>query len=185
MGTRSRFGDRGSPTMTRQRIASSSNRVNRGGSFNNPAVNARSANRNNNAPTIRNNNLGLRPAKTSLRQIATVASRHRRAVHRDVQIRCRCQRAVRWPNSQRASGVVGPNGPSLPARSPCQTIGRLHVRPHARLVGGRRFNGRKSLPCDPTCMHRHASDELSGSRAMHPRGERVRVDAASSCRPTR
>ena len=81
--------------------------MNRGGSFNNPAVNARSANRNNNAPTIRNNNLGLRPAKTSHCQIEMVASRHRRVVHRDVQIRCRCRRTVRWPNSQRASGVVG------------------------------------------------------------------------------
>ena len=39
--------------------------MNRGGSFNNPAVNARSANRNRNAPTIANNDLGLRPAKTS------------------------------------------------------------------------------------------------------------------------
>ena len=85
--------------MLRQQIVSSSNRINRGGSFNNPAVNARSANRNNNAPTIRNNNLGLRPAKTSLRQIVTVALRHRRAVHRDVQIRCQSRRTVCRPNS--------------------------------------------------------------------------------------
>ena len=39
--------------------------MNRGGSFNNAASNARSANRNNNTPENRNNNLGVRPAKTS------------------------------------------------------------------------------------------------------------------------
>jgi formylglycine-generating enzyme required for sulfatase activity len=40
--------------------ASGSNRVNRGGAWNNNAQNVRSANRNNNTPTNRNNNLGLR-----------------------------------------------------------------------------------------------------------------------------
>jgi len=39
-----------------------SNRVNRGGSWNNNARNCRSANRNNNAPGNRNNNLGFRLA---------------------------------------------------------------------------------------------------------------------------
>jgi len=38
------------------------NRVNRGGSWNNVASNARCANRNTNDPSIRNNNLGVRPA---------------------------------------------------------------------------------------------------------------------------
>lgn len=38
-----------------------SNRVNRGGSFNNTAANCRSANRTANQPTNRNNTLGLRP----------------------------------------------------------------------------------------------------------------------------
>ncbi len=37
-------------------------RVNRGGGFNNTAVNCRSANRNANQPSNRNNNLGLRLA---------------------------------------------------------------------------------------------------------------------------
>ena len=41
------------------------NRVNRGGSFNNTAAKCRSANRNANQPTNRNNNLGLRPAALS------------------------------------------------------------------------------------------------------------------------
>jgi formylglycine-generating enzyme required for sulfatase activity len=36
----------------------------RGGSFNNQAVNVRSANRNRNVPTNRNNDVGLRPAST-------------------------------------------------------------------------------------------------------------------------
>jgi len=41
-----------------------SNRVNRGGSWNNNARNVRAANRNNNDPGNRNNNLGLRPASS-------------------------------------------------------------------------------------------------------------------------
>lgn len=47
--------------------------MNRGGSFNNTAVNARSAYRNNNTPDNRNNDLGLRPARTSQRPIAAAA----------------------------------------------------------------------------------------------------------------
>ncbi|HAN78190.1 MAG TPA: hypothetical protein DCQ31_10670 [Bacteroidales bacterium] len=39
----------------------SSNRVIRGGSWNNPLFNCRVANRNNNAPGNRNNNIGFRP----------------------------------------------------------------------------------------------------------------------------
>ncbi|MBX2929303.1 MAG: SUMF1/EgtB/PvdO family nonheme iron enzyme [Saprospiraceae bacterium] len=39
-----------------------SNRVNRGGSWNNDARNCRAANRNNNTPTNRNNNVGFRLA---------------------------------------------------------------------------------------------------------------------------
>ncbi|NUQ24145.1 MAG: SUMF1/EgtB/PvdO family nonheme iron enzyme [Saprospiraceae bacterium] len=44
---------------------SGSNRVNRGGSWNNNPVNARCANRNNNTPDNRNNNLGFRLANTA------------------------------------------------------------------------------------------------------------------------
>jgi hypothetical protein len=47
--------------------------VNRGGSFNNAASNARSANRNNNTPENRDNNLGLRPSKATHRPIASAA----------------------------------------------------------------------------------------------------------------
>jgi len=43
-----------------QGASSGSNRVKRGGSWNNPAENARSANRNNDNPNNRNNNLGFR-----------------------------------------------------------------------------------------------------------------------------
>ncbi len=43
-------------------MSMSSNRVNRGGSWNNSAANCRVANRNNNSPGNRNNNLGLRLA---------------------------------------------------------------------------------------------------------------------------
>jgi formylglycine-generating enzyme required for sulfatase activity len=41
-----------------------SNRVIRGGNFNNDASNLRGANRNNDTPTNRNNNIGVRCAKT-------------------------------------------------------------------------------------------------------------------------
>ncbi len=44
---------------------SGSNRVNRGGSWNNNANNCRTANRNNNNPTNSNNNVGFRPARSS------------------------------------------------------------------------------------------------------------------------
>jgi len=70
--------------------------VNRGGGFNNTASNARSANRNNNTPENRNNNLGVRPAKVSHRQIASVARLRgslRRA--RDTQIRLPCRGILR------------------------------------------------------------------------------------------
>jgi len=46
-----------------------SNRVNRGGSWNNNARNCRSANRNRNTPTNRNNNLGFRVALSSARGV--------------------------------------------------------------------------------------------------------------------
>ena len=48
-------------------IESGSNRVNRGGSWNNNARNCRSSNRNNNTPDNSNNNLGLRLALSELR----------------------------------------------------------------------------------------------------------------------
>ena len=49
---------------------SGSNRVNRGGSWNNNARNCRSANRNNNSPGNRNNNLGFRPVSVRRGPIA-------------------------------------------------------------------------------------------------------------------
>lgn len=59
----------GTSRLSRQHPGSpapgATNRVNRGGSFNNAASNARSAKRNNNNPANANNNLGLRPVKAS------------------------------------------------------------------------------------------------------------------------
>ena len=46
------------------RAATGSNRVKRGGNFNNDAQNVRSANRNNNSPDNRNNNIGVRLLST-------------------------------------------------------------------------------------------------------------------------
>ncbi|MBT4837230.1 MAG: SUMF1/EgtB/PvdO family nonheme iron enzyme [Methylococcales bacterium] len=47
-------------------VKSGSNRVNRGGSWNNNASNSRSANRNNNSPDNRNNNIGFRLRSTGI-----------------------------------------------------------------------------------------------------------------------
>ena len=47
------------------RRPSGSNRVNRGGSWNNNANNTRCANRNNNNPSNNNNNIGFRIARSS------------------------------------------------------------------------------------------------------------------------
>jgi len=56
-----------------------SNRVNRGGGWNNNFNNCRSANRNNNTPTNTNNNIGFRLSSSSRRQIAGVYGCRRRA----------------------------------------------------------------------------------------------------------
>ena len=50
------------------RGGSGSNRVNRGGSWNNDASNLRSANRNNDTPSNRNDNLGFRCLSSGHRQ---------------------------------------------------------------------------------------------------------------------
>ena len=47
---------------------SASNRVNRGGSFDNDAANLRAGNRNNDTPSDADNNLGVRCASSSARQ---------------------------------------------------------------------------------------------------------------------
>jgi hypothetical protein len=57
---------RGERGDQRQRVPGSANRVNRGGGFNDLAVNARSANRNHDTPSNADDNLGLRPAKALL-----------------------------------------------------------------------------------------------------------------------
>jgi len=63
-----------------------SNRVNRGGSWNNNANNCRAANRNNNDPTNRNNNLGFRavlpPAQPGCRKAAGLTRRPSRPAPR-------------------------------------------------------------------------------------------------------
>lgn len=53
------------------------NRVNRGGAWNNPPQNCRSAYRNRNAPSNRDNNLGFRVARSSARQVDAYDERNR------------------------------------------------------------------------------------------------------------
>ncbi|HOC67857.1 MAG: hypothetical protein BWX80_00254 [Candidatus Hydrogenedentes bacterium ADurb.Bin101] len=64
-------GDTGSPRI-KDTDRRGSNRVNRGGGWNNNFNNSRSANRNNNTPTNTNNNIGFRLSSSSRRQIADV-----------------------------------------------------------------------------------------------------------------
>ena len=59
---------------------SGSNRVIRGGSWNNDSQNLRSANRNNNDPGNRNDNLGFRLESTKVCQISAVQGLHFRAL---------------------------------------------------------------------------------------------------------
>jgi len=65
-----------------KRIAGSY-RVNRGGSWNNNASNARAANRNNNDPANRNNNIGLRVASSRHSPEATCLRTRRQCTGRD------------------------------------------------------------------------------------------------------
>jgi hypothetical protein len=64
---------------------SGSNRVKRGGSWNNNANNVRSANRNNNIPDNSNNNLGFRPVNTGT-YVRISVFKDAETVHMSVQI---------------------------------------------------------------------------------------------------
>lgn len=59
----------GLPAYNRVNGSTGSNRVLRGGAWNNDADNCRVANRNNNGPDNRNNNVGFRPANTALLRV--------------------------------------------------------------------------------------------------------------------
>jgi hypothetical protein len=80
--------------MDRPQIPSSDNRVNRGGSFNNAARNARASNRNNNTPTIRNNNLGVRPSKTSPSPDSPLRARLAVGLHLSAEVGIGCRRTA-------------------------------------------------------------------------------------------
>jgi len=79
-----------------------SNRVKRGGSWNNNARNCRSANRNNNTPGNRNNNLGFRLMSTGVHS----------------RIRCFGETEYPWDDrtAMRAAlaEYLGVNGPEMP-----------------------------------------------------------------------
>jgi hypothetical protein len=74
---------------------SGSNRVIRGGSWNNDSQNLRSANRNNNDPGNRNDNLGFRLESTKVCQISAVHGLHFRASGFVQAItQCQCPKGV-------------------------------------------------------------------------------------------
>ena len=98
-----------------RRIRSSGRRPNprllRGGSFNNQPANVRSANRNRNAPTNRNNNNGFRPASTLRREAVFRTARIRRRLS-SRSVRCKVQVVVpcRAGQSCPAKRSIGPAG---------------------------------------------------------------------------
>ena len=75
-----------------------SNRVNRGGRWNNNGNNCRSANRNNNNPTNTNNNIGFRLARSSRSQFAYVQGCARRAQVMTRPLSCSGQSPGKTPN---------------------------------------------------------------------------------------
>jgi len=100
------------------------NRVNRGGSWNNDARNCRSANRNNDTPENRNNNLGFRVASSSLESErihrtgqSPVPGQHVGESLRDSQPRLG-ETGLRGPGRIRSAraGLVAPRG-ERPARA--------------------------------------------------------------------
>jgi len=104
-----------------------SNRVIRGGNWNNNLNNSRSANRNNNNPSNRNNNVGFRPASSPPGQKASVHGRPSRA---SAATRAAVPRPSEGPNSPAAPvaprrGRGGPFQPFLaryrrfPPACPC------------------------------------------------------------------
>ncbi len=80
----------------REGAASGSNRVQRGGNWNNDSNNARSSNRNNNNPDNRNNNNGLRLSSTLAPGSCQSPARDARAAH-DAQTKMQCPG---WPVAQ-------------------------------------------------------------------------------------
>ena len=102
----------------RERVPGSANRVNRGGGFNNLAVNARAANRNDDTPSNADDNLGLRPAKASLpaRSRRPDPGRPPRRA-RDAQTRFLC-RLLAGRTAPARPGLVAPER-ERPGLAPC------------------------------------------------------------------
>jgi hypothetical protein len=85
-----------------------SNRVKRGGNFNNNAQNTRSANRNNNSPDNRNNNLGARLLSTG--PVARRGTSTDAPPVRMVQSRSSSGAGTSRTNSAISRRLVGPEG---------------------------------------------------------------------------
>ncbi len=134
-------------------VACGSNRVNRGGSWNNSADNCRAANRNRNHPSNRNDNLGFRPAKVphqarreagarsrSFGRLCLPTAAQRKVLPRPVSSRAGAQCGARAANSKRPPGLVGRARPNVPAdyccTSPAWTLGGRGV-PNPNPFAGR------------------------------------------------
>ena len=101
-----------------------SNRVNRGGSWNNNAGNCRAANRNRNTPANRNNNLGFRLARSSAARRS--CSRRNRPLSVPVQALAGRNR-IQWPPGA-GSRANAPGGPFSLTTAPRAG----HASPEAR-----------------------------------------------------
>ena len=95
--------------------------MNRGGSWNNDASNTRAANRNNNDPGNRNNNIGFRLASPGNRSRSGLGQM---PVHHDGPVRALSPTIVPEP-------VTGPSGPKTPSPG--------HPVPLGTGAGGPRF----------------------------------------------
>ena len=98
----------------------------RGGSFNNQSSNVRSANRNNNQPTNRNNNIGFRPSST-LRQATCLPCRNLQAVFglpaKRASAKFRSSSRVGLALCSSAKSTIGPAGlVGRKTRTPCRVI---------------------------------------------------------------
>ena len=102
-----------------------SSRLLRGGSFNNQASNVRSAYRNNNQPTNRNNNIGFRPSST-LRQDLFSAMPESEGHQRPLECasaKFRSLSRVGRALFRSAKSTIGPTGlVDRKTRTPCRVI---------------------------------------------------------------
>ena len=135
-------------------MSKGSNRVNRGGSWNNNARNCRSANRNRNAPGNRNNSLGFRLA---------FSSAHRAQVHAGPLTRSKSRpRIIRGEECGAVEGLVA--GLDDPAKVPMRMRGQEGWTPRSHVPAWECVRDCLSAPkCGAKAVTGVWSEEVCGS----------------------